>query len=605
MFKPASDRLDYGSLLAPPDGYEVVSAIGTTYSLDLDALVGACISLGLAVSTDSKLMNNPVYLLEALRKTSEKVVLFCEAGQIHVPNNNSSLYILLEKMVYEVKVPKQAKQPIYPSFHPKFWFIKYQDSVGNVKYRTIILSRNLTFDRSWDISICLDGVLGNKTSERSLPIRDFLYYLTGFLKESDEITRAKRRMINGLAREIMDVSFTVDGRIFTDFEFIPVGVKDEHGKKYSMENYPIFADTFHEALIISPFLSASVIKGFNNRNTVIENPECTLITRRASLEKLEAPQCDKFKLYTLKDTIVEGESALSDESEDLRKQDIHAKLYLWRKYSDSELYLGSHNASYSAMHGNIEFMIRLRSKNRYLNTEILTRDLFNGAQDNPDNPFELTGLPAISEKDSNDSDVLQNRIKELCRSNPRAEVRKNDEKYDIDILFEKLGDATGLSIGPLLSKKSAAVTTSVAFQGLDLLQISEFYRITAESEEMSFSRTIKITTDNLPENRESAVVSSVVKDQHCFIQYIAFLLGDDYLVSLVEDANLSRSAFYGQGSAARMPALYERMLKAAATTPERFAEIDYLLKMIIVEGVIPPGFTELYDTFRKAVGQHD
>lgn len=604
MFKPTSDRLDYGSMLSPPDGYEVVSAVGTTYSLDLDALVGTCISLGLAVSTDSKLMNNPVYLLEALRKTSNKVVLFCEAGQIHVPSNNSSLYILLEKMVYEVKVAKQAKQPIYPSFHPKIWFIKYQDSVGNLKYRTIILSRNLTFDRSWDVSICLDGVLGNKTSKRSVPIRDFLNYLTGFLKEPDENTKAKRKLINGLAREIMDVSFTVDGKIFTDFDFIPVGVKDEHGKKYSMENYPIFADTFHEALIISPFLSASVIEEFNGRNTNIQNPECTLITRRASLEKLKAPQCDKFKIFTMKDTIVEGESALSEESEDLKKQDIHAKLYLWRKYSDSELYLGSLNASYSAMHGNIEFMIRLRSKNRYLNTEILTKDLFNGAQDNTDNPFELTALPTTFEENIDDSGVLKNRIKELCRSNPSAAVRENDGKYDIDIIFEKLGDVTGLSIGPLLSKKSAAVTPSVTIQGLDLLQISEFYRVTAECDEMSISRIIKITTDNLPEDRESAVVSNVVKDQQCFIQYIAFLLGDDYLVSLVEDAN-RQSVFYGQGSAARMPALYERMLKAAANSPERFAEIDYLLKMITVDGVIPEGFIELYDTFRKAVGLHD
>lgn len=602
MFKPKSDRLDYGSLLAPPYGYDVVSAVGTTYSLDLDALVGICIALGLAESTESKLMNNPVYMLEALRKTSDKVVLFCEAGQIHVPNNSSPLYILLEKMVYQVTVRKQVKLPIYPSFHPKFWLIKYQNTEGNLKYRVIVLSRNLTFDRSWDVSVVLDGTPGGETTKRAVPIRDFLSYLIGFLKESDENTKAKRKLLNALAREIIDVSFALDSKMFTDFDFIPVGVKDEEGRKYSMQDYSIFTDTFHEALIMSPFLSASVIEAFNNRNKNIDNPECTLITRRASLEKLKAPQCDKFKIYTMKDTIVEGESALSDDSEDLRKQDIHAKLYLWRRYSDSELYLGSHNASYSAMNGNIEFMLRLRSKNRYLNTAILTKDIFNGEPDNPDNPFELTKLPDVTVVTPDINDVLEDKIKTLYRSNPHANVRENNGKYDIDITFEKLGDLTGLHIAPLLSKKSVEIEPLSTIEGLDLLQISAFYRVTAKGEDTQIQRVLKIATDNLPENREAAVVTSVIKDKQCFIQYIAFLLGDNYLLTLIEANNLSKSAFFGQGSSLPMPALYESMLRAAATTPEKFAEIDGLLKMITNDQVIPDRFVELYNTFRKAVG---
>ena len=53
MLNPNNDRLDYGQVLAPPDGYTLDFAIGTTYSLDLDALVGACIALGLSEETDT------------------------------------------------------------------------------------------------------------------------------------------------------------------------------------------------------------------------------------------------------------------------------------------------------------------------------------------------------------------------------------------------------------------------------------------------------------------------------------------------------------------------------------------------------------------------
>ena len=90
MLNPTNDRLDYGQILVPPAGYELDFAVGTTYSLDLDALTGASLALGLSEETDSALMNNPVCLLEALRSTGDKVALFCEAGQIHLPSRVSS-----------------------------------------------------------------------------------------------------------------------------------------------------------------------------------------------------------------------------------------------------------------------------------------------------------------------------------------------------------------------------------------------------------------------------------------------------------------------------------------------------------------------------------
>ena len=601
MLKPTSDRLDYGELLAPPVGYEVVSAIGTTYSLDFDALVGVCIALGLSESTDSAILNNPVYLLETLRQTGDKVALFCEAGQIHVPSNNSALYILLEKIVYEVKVKKQKTQPDYPSFHSKFWLIKYSDKRGGFLYRVIALSRNLTFDNSWDVVVSLDGEPIGHTSTQSKPLVDFMDYLLSFLNGSDDKTKAKRKLLRDMMRGIENVEFKTEMREFTDVDFIPVGVNRGNTGRYSMEDCPLFSDTFHEVLIMSPFLSDSVINNFNSRNKTIEDPICTLITRRASLEKLKPEHCDRFRIYTMKDAVVEGESMISEDEAQINRQDIHAKMYLWRKYSNSELYLGSLNASHSALNGNIEFIVRLRSKNRYINTEILTKSLFGGAPDNHNNPFEPTDLPTKIDDNVDPNDALEKKIKLLCRGICRASVRDSGDKYAIDISFDKLTNVDGLSIAPLLSNKTVPVAPAVTIEGLTLLQISEFYRITAENENGRVQRVIKIATDNIPQNRESAVVNDVIRDKHCFYQYIAFLLGDDYLLSALETQNLQKSGFYNNRAQIQMPALYERMLSTAATNPERFTEIDYLVKMITDDGVIPAGFAELYDTFKKAV----
>lgn len=53
MFKTndTRSRVNYGNILLPPEGYTLNFAVGTTYSLDLEALTAVCLSLGLAEDT--------------------------------------------------------------------------------------------------------------------------------------------------------------------------------------------------------------------------------------------------------------------------------------------------------------------------------------------------------------------------------------------------------------------------------------------------------------------------------------------------------------------------------------------------------------------------
>ena len=92
-----------------------------------------------------------------------------------------------------------------------------------------------------------------------------------------------------------------------------------------------------------------------------------LFTRAMSLGKLNPNDCKDFRIFTMKDAIVDGESMISEEEQRIQKQDIHAKIYMVRKNSDTYLYLGSLKASHNALRGNVEFTIMLKTKNRYLN----------------------------------------------------------------------------------------------------------------------------------------------------------------------------------------------------------------------------------------------
>lgn len=607
MLNPNNDRLDYGQVLAPPDKYRLDFAIGTTYSLDLDALVGACIALGLSEETDSDLMKNPICLLEALRATGDKVALFCEGGQIHTPNSVTPLYILLEKMVFQVNTAKRRGIAKFPSFHPKFWLLRYVDEQNNPLYRVVVLSRNLTFDRSWDITFCMDGKVNGRKTLKTAPVGDFLSYLVGQLP-SDENAKAKQKKIRAIQRELPFVHFELNSREFDDFEFLPVGIKSSNGGFHSTEDEPfnpLFNDSCHEVLVMSPFLSNSVIREFKERNTYINHTDYMLFTREMSLSKLNAEDCRNFRIFTMKDAVVDGESAISEDEPQVQKQDIHAKVYMVRKNSDSYLYLGSLNASHNAMFGNIEFMMLLKSKNRYLNMTKLSEALFNGSEDNPSNPFQevlLTSEIAVDEEEEKQN-LLDGYIKEINRLKPTARVIPNGEYFDLSVCFSDMIEAEyKVSISPLLSNKTEIISENILFKSLALTQLSEFYKISVSDGKRTVERIIIIPTEGLPEDREKAVVSSVVKDKECFYRYIAFLLGDSYVLGALEAASSAESSIMNHSnSSACLPALYEKMLQTAATAPERFKEIDYLVKAISSDGVIPENFEELYTTFKKAV----
>ena len=100
MFDVANDRLSYGELLRPDVGYTLDFAVGTSSSLDLEALLGVPVSLGLLEDADAEQMRSPLYVLEAIRTSSDKIAIFCNAGGIKLPDKIQSVYSLLEEQQF-------------------------------------------------------------------------------------------------------------------------------------------------------------------------------------------------------------------------------------------------------------------------------------------------------------------------------------------------------------------------------------------------------------------------------------------------------------------------------------------------------------------------
>ena len=597
MFRPKEDRLNYGQLLVPPVGYTLDLAVGTTYSLDLETLMAVSIALGIQESTDSSLSNNPFAILKSLQGLSDKMLVFCEAGQIAAMQpEKSPLMLLLDKMIVPVKL-REMKGKGFPSFHPKTWTLQYSDAEGNRLYRFIVLSRNLTFDRSWDVAVSLNGKDTKKEQATSIPIVDFLNYLKYNALEGVSLKTEKRRILNSLIQDLPYVLFNLDDKRFLDFEIIPLGIG-----QVNINDDPLIWDSFHDLLVFSPFISSGVMRSFDERK-MLKDTRRHLITRTSELHKI-AGKLDTFRVYTLKDTVVEGEEIVSDEeTEKIQPQDLHAKMYLMTKGSRSSLYLGSMNASENGLHRNVEMLLRLSGYRYYLNMDAIESDLF--GPDEKGNPFEeidLAGVDTIA-PETEEKDALERVLKGICRLKSKAEVVRDGDKYNVTVSFiSPRGGFPNAEIAPARTVRSQQLAEEVTFDGLSALELTELYRITVKGETENISRMILIPTE-MPSDRDDMVVRSILKDKRAFVDYLAFILGDDYVLSALEmEASAASDRDVDRRSVEDgLPAIYEKMLKTAHTEPERLKEIRLVMDRISDTEVIPDEFVRMYETFAKTL----
>jgi len=340
------DRRTLLEALRPPHGYRLDSAIGTTFSLDLQALLLAPLAFTLFGWQDDagRPGADPLALLEAVRSYADRIHIFCQAGQIAIPRPNQLLLNYLEHAVCEVRAPDRRGV-----FHPKVWALRFaplQDG-SPICYRVLCLSRNLTFDRSWDTALILDG----EVSPRSYgygdnrPLADFIATLPDLATRS--VPAQVRQEIEKVQAELRKVSFRLPEG-FEKVTFHPLG---HHGR----QSWP-FAEAAERRLVISPFLAAGIL-----RKLTATGRDHVLVSRLEALETIEPMTLARFKSVHTLDQAAEAEP---DETEERQAAPetltgLHAKLYVEEVAQTAHIWTGSANATEAGFGHNVEFLARL------------------------------------------------------------------------------------------------------------------------------------------------------------------------------------------------------------------------------------------------------
>lgn len=596
-FDQNNNRVDYGELLIEDPAYELDQAVGMTYSLDMEALMGIPLCLGMRGEMTSGQRNNPLYVLEAIRRTGKKLSIFCNVGCIKVPKSESRLFALLEGSIHEVRMPKSTY-----NFHPKIWILQYHNiDDGRIMIKVVVLSRNLTFDQSMDMAVEMTGFVGSEINPKNQPLADMLTFVSQF--------DSKKNAYNHLIYNLKKVENFNLLDCFEDYEFHPFGIygKSENGIKKitAKEHRKTAREMFRNCyalFIISPFLSEGVVVDL--LNDFKDDPEVgpvrrCLITRESSVTKriFNAFQRRGGDGIYVVDPVFSSNDALDDgDTFGYVNRDVHAKVFFTEKYNEpKKLYIGSLNASQNAFDHNVEFLLELQYKS-YHASYFSVKDDFIPAEESPFVPMTDFKEELIEQEEE------QVDFRDEVYGVTGAKVISRDGQFDIEVYAAD--DYEGVTIRPFYVKTQTKTLMKVTrFEDISLNSLSNMFILSKDGADC----LIRLEVEDMPEDeRDDSIFNEIISNKPMFMTYMRYLLDEDFYDSvsfeeLLAGGTESVETAEGYGFTVE-PDIYEKMLRAATDYPERFDSMYEVVERLD-DNKIGEEFKQLLELFMQAAGR--
>lgn len=600
MLSPNARSL-YTTMLTPPPGMVFDEAIATTFSLDPTTLLTVPVHLALLAGKKDDLLRDGIALLESIRRVSGQITVYLQRGRMQAPENSNLLYGLLEPMIVEVNAPRGGV------FHPKIWLMKFKDPTGEDAplYRLIVLSRNLTMDRSWDLSLQLEGRAGGRYRAESKELGEMIAALPGLAMTP--VTLEKTSQAQRLGDELRHVDWELPPGV-DSLEFFVLGMK-----RRSWTPAPS-----SRIAIISPFCTDEALKhltGTTKSSTV-------LVSRPETLSNLTQETRERFsRCLTLDDAAETEDGEEAEPSGSLDTLGLHAKVYVFERSWDTHLVMGSANATNAALlsSSNVEVLVEMvgkRSKIGGVESLVATEGL--GEVLTEFTPSDHT--PAIDEaKKAAEISIeyarktLSNSILGLTCEGPLPE---GEWKLIITGIPLTLPGIISCRIWPITVTSDHGVelisTENVKEFSLGKFSAASLTGLVAFDLKSShpdvYSRfVLNIPVEGMPEARNTELLRTVVRNQEGFLRYLLLLLGglEDATLPLAEGKGKG-IGFWGNGSFTDMP-LMEELTRAYCRAPERLQEIQRVIKRLVgdkdTKSIVPPEFLDLWQVFEDVMSE--
>lgn len=583
--------------LKPPSGTVFDTAVATTYTLDpILAMMLPVLFSGGTTSGDVTDENDAIRQLQRMRAHAGKITVFVQTGGIKIPRimKPSPVFSLLEPVLHQTTSPRGG------IFHPKVVLVRYKGEYDTTYYRLrlIVMTRNLTFDKSWDLAVILDGeVIRKYRTDKNDVLRNFIRSLAA----NSSLQSVRRKYIEELLADLTHVDWNKpEGFTQVDFhdlagrdiDWIPDGDIERWG-------------------VISPFLKKEALDVLSMEPL----PPSFILSREEEIAKVGCVENG----MVLKDIseLTEGDESVAP----IQVSGLHAKCYMYdyvkRGCRYTRVVIGSANATASALgkseRRNTEFMVSLSG-----------RRTANGINDFIKS-MEPYWMPySVGDKDDVDSE--NEKAKKLLENCKRALVDVNFKidcvKTKNDLYSMTLSTSNGRVISPydgISEIKVYAITqTSATAVMLGLpgkcwqmppLRAESVtgliaFEITSEMPGLVESFVLNLPVHGIPPNRNDMILASMISNSDAFFRFLAMLLEDGASSESTATANLVRTLLIKMNpsvkslGSADVP-LADSLLKAYCRNPSVLSEIAAAVTAAERSGddLLPKSFKKLWAGF--------
>lgn len=590
--------------LRPPVGYSLDRAVATTYSLDLIALMTTQLTFaahGYESDVDSV---GSIALLDSIRSNANKTTVFVQGGGIHVPTRYRPLLALLEDSVVEVAAPREGAL-----FHPKVWVLRYVDPSGVKTHRVLVLSRNLTFDRSWDTLLRLDEVPQAAAGGiQGGDFADFVAALPGLANSSRPV-------------DLDDLDTTLRGASFR----LPEGFDDA-------EVLALFGDmpfdldwSVRRALLISPFLGKATVA-----RLAANVKELRILSTAQALDGLGASP-SHVRCFTLAptaeiapeqiDTEPDAASTAPDELSQVATEvtpppiGLHAKVLMLEDGRDAWVCTGSANATTGSFQRNVELMVEMHGPRSVCGIDA-------SWDGKPGTPGLASMVAPYTPRSRSVEDEIREDLDWQLASHhaelaaldiTTAIVSLDDETFaqitEVPVPVPAVGAST--TVRPLTRREpryAVALQVAMRWEPLGQASLTPFVvvRSRLSRDGVAVVRECVLRTrliDDIPE-RLDLVLREILKTKDDVLAYLAFLLGD----AATDHAPMEAMILEKLAGTSKEPRdlspviLFEPLVRAALGNPEALHRVGSLVSDLVRMGEtekLPEGFLPLWEIARE------
>lgn len=612
MLDPRDRHLLLGAL-RPPEGYTLDCAIGTTYSLDLLAALTAPLAFTLFdwEDRDGRPITEPLAMLEALRRHADRLSVFCHTGGIAVPRQHEILFSYLERSIVEVAPPNAQGV-----FHPKVWVLRFTARDEPVLYRVLVLSRNLTFDRSWDTMLVLNGELVDRRNafSENHPLGDFVAALPG-LAVRRPVPERVRLDVERVQAEVRRVRFDLPKDI-DRLTFWPLGIE-------GARRWP-FTDRIDRMLVVSPFLSGRLLARMTK-----QGDGHILVSRLESLESLEDPSVlARFQQVYFMNPSAEPPEEVEELSGPAGVapagvsylSGLHAKVYVADGGRYSSVWVGSANATEHAFGANVEFMVELLGTKSRCGVDQLL-----GKQDDALTlaallqPFEPgTGFDE-SDQAFKQLDQRLEHVRRTIASMPLVlRVVQGDTPddfrlglYSVEAAEFTLPAGAGVRCWPITLREAVASASLSSGTGLlasfglvSFEALTSFLALEVTLDDSGATAScrfvLNLPLEGAPTDRRERVLRALLRDRGRVVRFLLLLLSEGEIEILdVLTGDGSGSWGYRRFGSGFGPALFESLVRALDRNPTKLDDVarlvDDLRRTPEGSALLPEGFDTIWD----------